>query len=158
MIVLVRMPILGCGRVGQDLKMTVPDAALADDAVGKGADFTTRSTQHRDLQAFMSIEMDMEGGDREVVMVMLPIGQPAREIPRLVIEDISQRRKAGSGGVGGGLRPGGMAQNVTDRLGTAAIAFRCAERIDECEKFCIDGDRDPFHLHPYSDPTARLQN
>lgn len=47
------------GGTGQEMKLPVADAALADDPVRKGAHVSGRAAQHGDLQAFVPVEMDV---------------------------------------------------------------------------------------------------
>lgn len=134
------------GGVRQQMELSVSNAALADHPVREGAHITARAAQHGDLQALVPVEMDMQSRNREVVVIVLLVGQPAREIARLVVIDIGESREAGRSRISLQFGAGRLAQDVPDRFRTAAITFRRAQGIDECQKLGIDCDRDPFHL------------
>lgn len=78
------------------VKLAVTNAALTHRVVGQAADGLHRALQHRDLQAGLMIEMDMQGCDLQVVMGVLCAGEPPAEIARLVIVDIGQGCDAGT--------------------------------------------------------------
>ena len=55
----------------QALLMPVPHAALGDNVIGKMLHVTHVTFQHGDFQTVVVINVDMQRGDREIVVVML---------------------------------------------------------------------------------------
>lgn len=51
--------------------MPVPHAALGDDVIGKMLHVTHVTFQHGDFQTVVVVDMDMQRGNREVVVMML---------------------------------------------------------------------------------------
>src|ERR1700677_198883 len=55
--------------------LSMPNAALGDDGLGKLPDRPPVAAEHRHFQAILVIEMDMQGGDRKVVMMVEGLGE-----------------------------------------------------------------------------------
>ncbi len=75
MLGVVAMAAAGAGLDGHHDDMAVADAAFGNDTVGERFDVCTRPSQHRDFQAAFLIDVHMQGGLREVVVLMEFPGQ-----------------------------------------------------------------------------------
>jgi len=72
------------------MEVAVTHAAPGDELVGKFLHTPQRPAQHAGLQAMIVVEMDMQGGHREIVMVMLRIGELPGKIPLVMIVNVGQ--------------------------------------------------------------------
>ena len=87
----IAMRMAAAGALGRnDVQLAVAHAALADRVVGQLLHRLGRAAQHRDLQAGVVVEMDVQGRDLEIVVAVLRLGEPPAEIARLVVVDIGQ--------------------------------------------------------------------
>ena len=80
MFVTVRLPLLVVRIARRGLrnghhKATVLDAFEADEAVGESLDARGSSVDNQDFEAGVVIEVGMAGGDNEVVMLVLEVGE-----------------------------------------------------------------------------------
>lgn len=75
-------------------KPAMPYPPLGDDLFGEMMDLARPPTQHRDLHAACMIEMNLHGGDRQIVMMVMRVGKTLGELPHCVIVDIDQRGDA----------------------------------------------------------------
>jgi len=72
-------------------QLAVPYTALRNDVVGEVPDFADMATQDGDLHAAVVIQVHVHRRDREVVVVMRGMRQPAREVSGLVVIYIDNR-------------------------------------------------------------------
>ena len=69
--------------------MTMPHAAFGDHMIRERFDLTAAALQHRHFKTRIVIEMDVQGGLREVVMFVKILGQAFRQFARGVDVDIA---------------------------------------------------------------------
>lgn len=125
------------------VKLAMTDAALAHRVVGQAPDGLHRALQHRDLQAGLMIEMDMQGCDLEVVMGVLRAGEPPAEIARRVVVDIGQGRDTGAVVLAIGVLVEALprlqpAQEVAQGFGAARVAMLLHVSIQRRDEVVID--------------------
>ena len=72
------------------MQLAVANAALAHGVVRQRLDRLDRPAQHRDLEAGLVVEMNMQCRHLEIVVAVLRLGEPPAEIARLVVVDIGQ--------------------------------------------------------------------
>src|SRR5215467_14024675 len=72
--------------------MAVTNTALGDDMVGKRLHLAAAPLQNRDLEAGIMVDVNVQRRLREVVVLMILVGQALRQFARGVIVDIAQRR------------------------------------------------------------------
>lgn len=61
-----------------DMQIAMAHAALAGNGMGEALDTAERPFQHRNLQTVVMIEMNVKGGDREVMPLVMRVGQSPR--------------------------------------------------------------------------------
>ena len=119
---------MGSGLDRDQEQIAVHDTALAEHAIGIGAQGGRRAAQNRRLKAGVMVQMDMAGGHAQRVMVMVVVHQTAGQIAGVVVVDIGQN--AHSLGVFGGAVgvAQGCAQQIAHGLRAVVIApFRNME-------------------------------
>ena len=82
-------------RDGHEAAM--PHSPLGDDMFGEMMNFARFSAQQRDFHAAGMVEMNLHGGDRQIVMMVMRLGKTIRELPHGMIVDIYERRDAIAG-------------------------------------------------------------
>ena len=88
-------------RDGHEAAM--PHSPLGDDMFGEMMNFARFSAQQRNFHAAGMVEMNLHGGDRQIVMMVMRLGKTIRELPHGMIVNIDERRDA----LGGAARFGG---------------------------------------------------
>jgi len=84
-------------RDGHEAHLAVGDAPLGDNRLREFADLFSFAAKHGDLKAARMVEMDVHRRDLVVVMLVIRIGQPLRQLASVVVEDIGERRDAIAG-------------------------------------------------------------
>lgn len=79
---------------GDGHKPAMPHPPLGDDVLGEMMNVTRSAAQQRDLHATCMIEMDPHGGHRQIMMLMMHVGQTLGELPHGVVININQRGDA----------------------------------------------------------------
>lgn len=69
------------------VELAVAHAQLGDNGVGELFLLFGRTTDHHHLQAVLMVQVDMQGEDRDIVMV---VGQAPGQFPLFVIEHITE--------------------------------------------------------------------
>ena len=77
-----------------DDQLSITHAALADHMSGKMLDLGFLPAQKRHFEAALRVDMNMQGGDGEIRMAVMILHQPLRQLARLMVVDIDQRRHA----------------------------------------------------------------
>ncbi len=85
---------LGFQADRDEAHLTVLDAALRDDAIGELPHRPGFSAKHRDFQAILMVEMHMECGDVEMMVIVMRAGEPLWKFASVVVEHVRQRREA----------------------------------------------------------------
>lgn len=144
---MVVMPFMVRHRIHRhDVEAVQPDTALRRYAIGKGPDILHLALQYGHFQAVVFVDVDMQRGDRQIVVMMLGVRQPAGEIPRLVFIDIGKRREAGGLAILGRLLAHDrIPDDVPQRFRSAGIATPLAESVDHIQKLIVDADGDALH-------------
>ncbi len=104
------------------------------------------AAQHRHFEAGVLIEMDVERGERELMVCVIGVGQPLGELPRRMVVDIDQRRDARVlllGALGGVANAG--AGEVADRLGPVLVAARGNDGVELGHERVVEGDGHSVH-------------
>ena len=97
MVVIMRVPMRrSVGRRHVD-DVTMPDAALGDDMVGKRLHLRAAALEHGHLQAAFMIEVHMQRRLRQVVMVVKLLGQALGQVAGVMIVNVDQRGDAVAG-------------------------------------------------------------
>lgn len=122
------------------------DGAFCRDVIGKVLHLIHRSLEDTDLEAVFRVEMHMQACDRQVVVVVEGVGQPAREIARGMIVDIAQHADAGLIA----LRIAGCflqsrSHEIADCLRPVLISTRRNKRIELLHQVIVKGDRHTLH-------------
>jgi len=81
-------------RDGNRAEDRVVDAALGSDRVGEILHGRKIPSQNRDLEAVLVIEMHVQRRDLEVVMRMMRLGQPSRQLTRMMVVNVGQNGDA----------------------------------------------------------------
>jgi len=121
---------VGVGRECGQGEAALEDAFGGDEAVGDGLDFLARATQDDDFEAVVVVEVDVEGGDDGVVVLVLGLSQFFGEKPDMVVVDHGQRADDGLGG-GFDLR---LIQFGPDEVADSLAAVGIAALGDEIVK------------------------
>jgi hypothetical protein len=124
----------------------VTHAALRDNALGEMSNFVGSAAQQGHLHAAFMIEMDVHGGERQIVMLVERTRQAFRQLARLVVVDVDKSRDALSRAAGllVGL-PYSGAGEVADRLGSILMAARFYHAVDLGHELVVEGDRHTLH-------------
>ena len=75
---------------GDDVQITVMDAALGDDGLRKSAHRRHRPAEHHGFQAMIMVDMNVLRGKRQFMVLVLGIQQTPRQIEFVVIVDVRQ--------------------------------------------------------------------
>lgn len=71
------------------------DGAFCRDVIGKVLHLIHRPLEDAHLKAVFRVEMHMQAGNRQVMVMMEGVGQPASEIAGGMIIDVAQHADAG---------------------------------------------------------------
>jgi len=134
-------------RDGDETRLAVFDVALGDHRFGKLPDPRSLPAQHRDFETIVVVEMNMHRRDLKIVMIVVRVGQPLRQLARVVIEDVGQRRDALSlRAVVDSRLLETEARQVAQRLGSIVIVVIVHERGEFLGKLVGHADGDPLHV------------
>ena len=75
---------------GDQVELAMADAALAHRVVGQRPHRLGRAAQHRDFQAGIVVEMDVQRRHLQIVVLVLRLIEPPAEVARFVVVDIGQ--------------------------------------------------------------------
>src|SRR5437868_7085084 len=126
--------------------MAVAYAALGDDAVGERLHLAAAPLQHRDLEAGIVVDMHMQRGLGEVVMLVIVVGQPLRQFAGGMVVDIAERGDAVAvARCGGAGVLKAAAQEIAKRLRAVGVAMLRNEPVDLGKQVVIDGDGQALH-------------
>ena len=81
------------GGGGGDGEFALFDPLGGDEVIGQAMDGICRAAYGKDFHAVMVVEVDVQGGDDEVAVIVLDLGKQALDLALVVIED--QRDGAG---------------------------------------------------------------
>ena len=124
-------------------------APLVGDAVGERLHLVDAAVKYRDFQAIVAVEVDVERGHGQVVMVVLRIRQPLGQIPRAVLIDVGQGRETLRSDILSHLLLClGLSHQISDRFRPARITVPLANPIDRPQQVIINGDSDTLHGTP----------
>ncbi len=114
------VPMRGSGDIRWDqVNLGMAHAALAGKTVGEMAHRAERAAQDGNLEAASMIEVDVQAGNDEVVVVVLGVGQPLRELAGGMVINVAERPDARGVGRSGPLLAQSsrtMSRNASDRL------------------------------------------
>ncbi len=95
------------------------------------------------------IEMQMQRRQRHIVVSMLCLHQPARQLPLAVTVDVRQARDAmGSLDRFQALVLDAVAKEIAKRFRAVAVATPLHQLIELLDEIVVDGDRNPLHPRP----------
>jgi hypothetical protein len=134
---------------GYHVQISMSHAALGGEAVSQCANIVNSSAQNRYLQATFMVQMDVHGGYRKVMAMMLGMCEPLRQLPRFVVIDIAHCGDASCLiGFRKPLATDRFTAQVAQRLGTASIAAPYHQFIKRFQQVVIYGNSDSLHLSP----------
>ncbi len=124
----------------------MPHAPLGDDMFGEMTNFARSPTQQRDFHAAGVVEMNLQGGDRKIMMIVMRVGETLGELPNGVVIDIDQRGDAiaGAARLNSGLLHAGAGE-VANGLRPILIAAPGHEAVQFRDKLVVESDGDPLH-------------
>jgi hypothetical protein len=137
---------LGFQRDRNETHLAVRDAALRDHGVRKVAYRFCTPSKHRHLKAVFMVEMHMHGGHVEMMALMMRMGQPFGQLPRMVVVDIRECRDALARLAALERRMAkAEARQIAQSLGSIVVSAL----LHECREFRCElvghADRNPFH-------------
>ena len=127
------------------VQMRVPDAALGGQRVRETAHRAGWTAQHRHFQTSVMVQMHVQTGDRQIMMIVVRLGQPARQVAGGVVVHIAQRGDAGRFGIVGALPVQHVPHDVAQRLGSAGVAAPRHQPIDGVQQIVVDRNGDALH-------------
>src|SRR3954470_4884572 len=83
--------VLRCRHIND---VAMPDAPLGDDMVSEGLHLRAAAFEHGDLKAALVIEMHVERGLRQIMVVVEALRQALGQLAGVMVVDIDQRRNA----------------------------------------------------------------
>lgn len=129
-----------------DHELAVAHAALADDMAGEMLDLGLLALEQRDFEAADRVHMDVQRRDGHVSVAVVVVGELLRELARLVVVDIDQRRDAGAGAV---VLPGLLQQagpdEVTHRFRAVLMAACLHIAVERAHQLVVYGHRHALH-------------
>ena len=126
--------------------LAVFDAALGDHGLRKLPHHGGFATQDSDFETIVVIEMNMHRGDLKVVMRVMRIGQPPRQFPRVMIENIGERRDALTAhAVIDPRLLKTQAREIAHSLGSVLVTIAFYELGEFDGELIGHADRDPLH-------------
>lgn len=131
---------------GDQVQMAMPHTGLGDGRFGKLPDGRGAAPQENNLQAILMIEMNMQCRQHQIVMAVLRLGQATRQLPLMMIIDITETADRIFGiTLFLAISLQTLTQQIADRLRTVLIAFATDEAVELVKKPIIQGNTDPFH-------------
>jgi hypothetical protein len=127
---------------GTHYELPVLHAFCADELVSKRLNVSRFSPQHHDFQAVVMVEMSVDGGNDDLVMGVLQIGQLFREEAGVVVVD------EGDGPDDEAIRgnDGGANEAIPDQvakgLGAILVALGGNEGVEFAQKLAVNGNAD----------------
>ncbi len=131
---------------GNNMQIAVTHAPLGNDGIGEIANIIRWPAQNHGLQTGIVVQMDVKGRQAEIMMIMLALGQPTRQLALVVIENIRQTADAMGGGAA--FQPLALqffANNVAESLGPVQITVSGHELVELNQKVVIQRYGDSFH-------------
>ena len=95
--------------------------------IGKVLNLAHITLQYSDFQAVVMVDVYMQRGDGQIVMMVLGGDNPAGQIAFLMLIDISQHRKTLNAVFLRCLLRQGVAQNIADGFGAVIVASALAQ-------------------------------
>ena len=81
-------------RYGHQVQVAVTHPPARNELIGEALDSGQRAAQDAGLQTMIVVEVDVQGGHRQVVMVMLGIGELAGQVAPVVVVDVGENADA----------------------------------------------------------------
>lgn len=127
-------------------KPAMPHPPLGDDMFGEMMNFARFSAQQRDLHAAGMVEMNLHGGDRQIVMLVMRLGKTIGELPHGAIVDIDERGDAIAvvAGAAARLLHAGTSE-VTDSLRPVVIPAPLHIALKFRDELIVESDGHPLH-------------
>lgn len=126
-------------RYRHQVQIAVAHAATGDELIGKAANSTQRPAQDAGFQAVVVVKVHVQRGHREVVMIVLCVGQLTSKVPLVMIENIGQNAHAIAIGVFFGPLTGQeSAQQVAYGFRAAAVTQPLPIALERLGKFLIE--------------------
>ena len=128
------------------VQLAMPDTAFRHQEMGKSAHCFRRSAQNNAFEAVFVIEMGVQGGNGQVVMIVLQLHQTFGQRPLVVVIHVTE--------VGDTIRSLILlepvvfklaAQQVAYRLGTVAVAAFSDQLVELLRQIFVQGNGEPFH-------------
>src|SRR5262245_4350917 len=144
-------PPRGAGSAGEGLRRHHDDAAVAhtalgDHVLGEVLDRAGLALEHGHLHAAVVVEVDVERGQRQLVVVVERLGQPLGQLAGGVIVDVDHGRHAVALGVERFRRLADAgAGEVADGLGAILVAAGRDDAIELGHELVVDGDGHALH-------------
>lgn len=135
-------------RDRDEVKIAIADTTPGNETIGERSQSGHRTAQHAGFQAVIMVEMDVQRGHPEIVMVVLCAGQTRGEIALLVIVDVGQDADALRLGIFfDSLAGQESAQQIAHRFGTTRVAEALTVAFEGLRQLGIQGNGESFG-HP----------
>jgi hypothetical protein len=132
-----------------DDELTVFDAAQAEDAVGEVLEGAAPAFHDHDFQTIVMIQMDVRRGKDAAACMVLRCDEFLGEIRFVVVVDDRKRAHHNLVFIDVPFDQV-LANQVADRFGAVAVAFRCDRFIERREQLALErqtGSHELTHLH-----------
>src|SRR5262245_5495497 len=144
-------PARGAAAAGEGLRRhqhdaAVAHAALGDHVLGEVLHRAGLALEHGHLHAAVVVEVDVERGQRQLVVIVERLGQPFGQLAGGVIVDVDDGGHAVALGVEGLRRLADAgAGEVADGLGAVLVAAGRDDAIELGHELVVDGDGHALH-------------
>lgn len=129
--------------VGNEMEVAVANAPLRDHPIGHRPDVDACTSQYRNLQAGVVIDVRMERRYGQLVMGVLLLGQPPSQVSDTVVVDVADHSEARSRLDSGRLPTKRFPHEVAQSLGAAGVSPLLRTGIERLEKVIVER-----HGHP----------
>jgi hypothetical protein len=119
------------------------DALGANQIIGQSADFMSGAAKQDDLETAFGVKVDVGRGDNPVKMLVLKVGEPARDFADVVVVDQGDDAHGFGFLVGDRLLDQRRAHQAANRLAPVRVAMLLAIAVELVEKFTTNRHAEP---------------
>jgi len=132
---------------GNAIQVSVPHFGFGHQRIGKPGDVGSRTLEEYGLQTVFMIDPNVHGGDHDVVVRVLQLGDALRQVAGLVIIDIGQRSNAeGRFLIGNAGGREFATQHVAYGFGAVLVTALTQQAVKLVSEIIAQRNGEPFHM------------
>jgi hypothetical protein len=130
----------------QDIQTPVPHPRLRDRRIGETLYPIALPAQYHGFHTIVMIQVHMQGGNDQVVMLVLRPGQATGQFPFVMVVHVCQVGHAiSAGGLFQMFAPQSLPNQVADRLGAIPVTSAGHELLECLDQLIVQGDGESLH-------------